>query len=524
MANIHLIFPLLFISCFIFPSTTNGYSNAIIKAWCTQTPHPQPCEYFLSQNPKITSPIVKKSDFLKVSLDLVLDRALRAQLNTYSLGPKCRNEREKNAWADCIELYENSINKIKSTVDPNTKCSATDAQTWLSTALTNLETCKAGFEELGVTDYVMPLMSNNNVSSLISNALALNHGYYTEPTKSSTSTQVDGFPTWVSPGDRKLLQSSSSSTASQANVVVATDGSGDFKTVKEAVDAAAKNKGSGRFVIYVKAGTYNENVEIGEKVKNVMLIGDGIGKTIITGSKSVGGGSTTFRSATVGASGDGFIAQGITIRNTAGPQKHQAVALRSGSDLSVFYQCSFEGYQDTLYVHSNRQFYKECDIYGTVDFIFGNAAVVLQNCNIFARDPPNKINTVTAQGRTDPNQNTGISIHNCRITGAGSSKSARTYLGRPWQKYSRTVVMKTFLDGLISSEGWLPWSGNFALNTLYYGEYLNTGPGSSTGNRVNWGGYRVITSSAEASKFTPANFIAGNSWIPATNVPFTSGL
>lgn len=300
MANIHLIFPLLFISCFIFPSTTNGYSNAIIKAWCTQTPHPQPCEYFLSQNPKITSPIVKKSDFLKVSLDLVLDRALRAQLNTYSLGPKCRNEREKNAWADCIELYENSINKIKSTVDPNTKCSATDAQTWLSTALTNLETCKAGFEELGVTDYVMPLMSNNNVSSLISNALALNHGYYTEPTKSSTSTQVDGFPTWVSPGDRKLLQSSSSSTASQANVVVATDGSGDFKTVKEAVDAAAKNKGSGRFVIYVKAGTYNENVEIGEKVKNVMLIGDGIGKTIITGSKSVGGGSTTFRSATVG--------------------------------------------------------------------------------------------------------------------------------------------------------------------------------------------------------------------------------
>lgn len=226
----------------------------------------------------------------------------------------------------------------------------------------------------------------------------------------------------------------------------------------------------------------------------------------------------------LGASGDGFIAQGITIRNTAGPQKHQAVALRSGSDLSVFYQCSFEGYQDTLYVHSNRQFYKECDIYGTVDFIFGNAAVVLQNCNIFARDPPNKINTVTAQGRTDPNQNTGISIHNCRITGAGSSKSARTYLGRPWQKYSRTVVMKTFLDGLISSEGWLPWSGNFALNTLYYGEYLNTGPGSSTGNRVNWGGYRVITSSAEASKFTPANFIAGNSWIPATNVPFTSGL
>lgn len=297
MANIHLIFPLLFVSCFFFPSTTNGYSKEAIKAWCFQTPHPQPCEYFLSKNPKFTSPITKKSDFLKVSLELALDRALRAQTNTYSLGSKCRNEREKNAWADCVELYEHTINKIKNTIDPHTKCTANDAQTWLSTALTNLETCRAGFQELGVTDYVMPLMSNN-VSSLISNTLALNHGYYNEPT-ATTASQVDGFPTWISPGDRKLLQSSSS-PASQANIVVAKDGSGNFKTVKEAVDAAGKRKGSDRFVIYVKAGIYSENVEIGTKVKNVMLIGDGIGKTIITGSKSVGGGSTTFKSATVG--------------------------------------------------------------------------------------------------------------------------------------------------------------------------------------------------------------------------------
>ncbi|KAI3428967.1 Pectinesterase [Psidium guajava] len=176
-----------------------------------------------------------------------------------------------------------------------------------------------------------------------------------------------------------------------------------------------------------------------------MFVGDGIGKTIITGSKSVGGGSTTFKSATVAVVGDGFVARDITFRNTAGAANHQAVALRSGSDLSVFYKCSFEGYQDTLYVHSERQFYRECDIYGTVDFIFGNAAV-------------------------------------------------------------------------------MEWSGNFALKTLYYGEYMNTGPGSSTKNRVKWGGYRVITSASEASKFTVGNFIAGSSWLPATSVPFTSGL
>ncbi|KAJ6338026.1 hypothetical protein OIU76_007658 [Salix suchowensis] len=121
--------------------------------------------------------------------------------------------------------------------------------------------------------------------------------------------------------------------------------------------------------------------------------------------------------------GDNFIARDMTFRNTAGANNHQAVALRSGSDFSVFYKCSFEGYQDTLYVHSQRQFYRECDIYGTVDFIFGNAAVVFQNCNIYARNPPNKTNTITAQGRTDPNQNTGISIHNCRVTAASDLKA-----------------------------------------------------------------------------------------------------
>ncbi|KAJ6729891.1 PECTINESTERASE [Salix viminalis] len=399
------------------------------------------------------------------------------------------------------------------------KCTNYDAQTWLSTALTNLETCRTGFAEFEMTDFILPLMSNN-VSKLISNTLAINKVPYSEP------SYKDGFPSWVRTGDRKLLQSSS--PASQANIVVAIDGSGNVKTIKEAVDAASKRSGTGRYVIYVKAGTYNENVEVGKKVKNVMFVGDGMGKTIVTGSKSVGGGTTTFKSATFAVVGDNFIARDMTFRNTAGANNHQAVALRSGSDFSVFYKCSFEGYQDTLYVHSQRQFYRECDIYGTVDFIFGNAAVVFQNCNIYARNPPSKTNTITAQGRTDPNQNTGISIHNCRVTAASDLKpvqsSVKTYLGRPWKEYSRTVFMKTFLDSLINPAGWMPWSGNFALNTLYYGEYMNTGSGSSTASRVNWKGYRVITSSSEASKFTVGSFISGSNWLPATSVPFTAGL
>ncbi|RDX72911.1 Pectinesterase 2, partial [Mucuna pruriens] len=513
MAQFGLLITLL-LAPFLFSSIASGYSFKDIQWWCKQTPYPQPCEYYLTNN-AFNKPIKSKSDFLKVSLQLALERAQKGEQNTHSLGPKCRNAHEKAAWADCLELYQYTIQRLNKTANPNTKCTQTDVQTWLSTAVTNLETCKNGFYDLGVPDYVLPLLSNN-VTKLLSNTLSLNKGpsQYKPP-----SYNKEGFPTWVKPGDRKLLQASS--PASKANVVVAKDGSGKYTTVSAAVNAAPS--GSGRYVIYVKAGIYNEQVEI--KAKNIMLVGDGIGKTIITGSKSVGGGTTTFRSATVAAVGDGFMAQDITFRNTAGAANHQAVALRSGSDLSVFYRCSFEGYQDTLYVHSDRQFYRECDIYGTVDFIFGNAAVVFQNCNIFARTPPQKTITVTAQGRTDPNQNTGIIIHNSKVTGASgfSSSSVNSYLGRPWQKYSRTVFMKTYLDSLINPAGWMEWNGNFALDTLYYAEYANTGPGSSTANRVTWKGYHVLTTASQASPFTVANFIAGNSWIPSS-VPFTSGL
>ncbi|GER31226.1 plant invertase/pectin methylesterase inhibitor [Striga asiatica] len=519
MATTFLTTLVLISSLFISTTISTSNSQATIKAWCNQTPHPQTCEYFFTNNPKYRVPIGKKSDFFRLSAELALDRCMHVQNNFYALGPKCRNQREKAAWADCIELYEHTIRKINRTVDP--MCSPADAQTWLSSALTNLETCRLGFQDFGITDnYIFPFTSNN-VTLLLSNTLAINKE---ASSKYEKPRYTEGFPDWVRPGERKLLQSSTP----RVDAVVAQDGSGNFRTVGEAVKAIGKRSGSGRYVIHVKQGTYRENVEIGTSLKNIMLLGDGIGKTIITGSRSVDGGSTTFKSATVAVVGDGFIARGITFRNTAGPQKHQAVALRSGSDLSVFYQCSFEGYQDTLYVHSNRQFYRDCDIYGTVDFIFGNAAVVFQNCNIYPRDPPNRTNTITAQGRTDPNQNTGISIHECRVAAAPDLRpklrSVRTYLGRPWKEYSRTVFMKTSLDGSIDPAGWMPWSGNFALNTLYYGEYANTGPGSSTSGRVKWKGYRVITSAAEAAQFAPGNFISAGSWLPATSVPFTSAL
>lgn len=219
-----------------------------------------------------------------------------------------------------------------------------------------------------------------------------------------------------------------------------------------------------------------------------------------------------------GVSGGGFIARDISIVNSAGPSGEQAVALRVSSDKAVIYRCALDGYQDTLYTLSDRQFYRETDIYGTVDFIFGNSAAVFQNCNLIAKKSGHP-NYVTAQGRSDPNQNTGISIQNCKISGGSN-----TYLGRPWKKCSRTVVMQSNLDGSIDRAGWSQWSGSSGLSTLYYGEYMNTGPGASTSGRVGWSGYHPSLSTEEASKFTVANFISGNQWLPSTGVPFDAGL
>lgn len=227
--------------------------------------------------------------------------------------------------------------------------------------------------------------------------------------------------------------------------------------------------------------------------------------------------------------GQGFIARDMTFENTAGPEKHQAVAYRSDSDLSVLYRCAIRGYQDTLYAHSMRQFYRECKITGTIDFIFGDGKAVFQNCEILARKGlPNQKNTITAQGRKDSTEETGFSIQFCNISAEAevlaSLGSTPTYLGRPWKLYSRTVIMQSYISSAIRPEGWLEWNGNFALDTLFYGEYMNYGPGAGLGARVKWPGYHVFNDTAQANKFTVAEFIIGNTWLPSTGVRYTAGL
>ncbi|XP_030548801.1 pectinesterase-like [Rhodamnia argentea] len=512
---------------------------------CQGTLYPDLCVSTLASFPDLASKSIP--EVISSIVNLTADQAQSVSSNCSSLERRLATKLgplERCALDDCLELLADTIDQLRKAIsDLSSKNGSTapaahfhDLQTLLSGAMTNQYTCLDGFAYSKQNVRGAIERSLVKISRHASNSLALlkklpgvkgrPSGSLAEEAFPEYSRMRDGFPAWLSPMDRRLLQASVSAT--NYNVTVAQDGTGNFTTVSAAV-AAAPNASTTRFVIYIKAGAYFENVEVDSKKPMIMFLGDGIGQTWIKGNRNVVDGWTTFRSATVAAVGSGFIAKGISFENYAGPSKHQAVAFRSGSDLSAFYNCSFVGYQDTLYVHSLRQFYRECDVYGTIDFIFGNAAVVFQNCNLYARKPnENQKNVFTAQGREDPNQNTGISILNCKVAAAADlipvQSSFQTYLGRPWQEYSRTVYMLSYIGDLVDPAGWLEWNGTFALSTLYYGEYKNQGPGSNTSARVTWPGYRVITNATEASQFTVESFIQGNDWLNGTGIPYYSGL
>ncbi|EOX95139.1 hypothetical protein QUC31_004880 [Theobroma cacao] len=439
----------------------------------------------------------------------------------------------------------NATSKILSPVE------AEDIQTLLSAILTNQQTCLDGIQSTASAwsirnGLAVPMTNDTKLYSVSlalftkgwvpkrkkkaawqpsSKQLAFKHGRLLLKMSSRTRSIYETV------SRRKLLQTTDADEVLVSNIVtVSQDGSGNFTTINDAISAAPNNtKGvNGYFLIYITAGVYQEYISIAKNKKYLMMVGDGINQTIITGNRSVVDGWTTFNSATFAVVAPNFVAVNITFQNTAGAIKHQAVAVRNGGDLSAFYSCSFEGFQDTLYTHSLRQFYRECDIYGTVDFIFGNAAVVFQNCNIYPRLPMSgQFNAITAQGRTDPNQNTGTSIHDCNIVAAddlaSSNTAFQTYLGRPWKEYSRTVYMQNYMGSLINPAGWKEWDGTFALSTLYYAEYDNRGPGSNTSSRVSWSGYHVINAT-DAANFTVSSFLLGDDWLPNSGVPYTASL
>ncbi|KAL0855271.1 hypothetical protein Bca101_060424 [Brassica carinata] len=519
-------------------STPELTPAASLKNVCSVTRFPDACISSISKIPSsnTTDPEV----LFRLSLKVVVDELASISDLPRKLAEETDDEGIKSALGVCGEMLDVAMDSVNDTVSAMevgdgknilNSGKIDDLKTWLTAATTYYETCFDTLAEISPnqSEHKTSAVSRNltsamrNSTEFTSNSLSIvakilsTVSDFRIPVHRRRLLSSNSFPSWVSPRVRRLLSAKSVTP----DVTVAADGSGDVWTVNEAV-AKIPRKSNTTFVIYVKAGTYVENVGMDKSMWNVMIYGDGKTKSIISGSKNFGvDGIKTYNTATLGVLGKGFIMKDIGIRNTAGPEKSQAVAFLSESDQSVYYQCSFDGYQDTLYTHAKRQFYRDCDVTGTVDFIFGNAAVVFQSCTIRPRQPlPKQYNTITAQGKKEENQHSGTVIQGCTIT-ANGNVTAATYLGRPWKKYSTTVFMQSEIGPLVGPAGWMRWdAGVDPPSTIMYGEYKNSGPGAGLTERVHWAGYKPNLSAAEAGRFTVDAFINEQDWLPATGVPY----
>ncbi|XP_020232240.1 probable pectinesterase/pectinesterase inhibitor 46 isoform X1 [Cajanus cajan] len=298
-------------------------------------------------------------------------------------------------------------------------------------------------------------------------------------------------------------------------VIVSKDGSGDYRTVGEAI-TEAPDLSEKPYTIHVRAGTYQEYILIPSHKTNIKLVGDGPHHTKIVGYQN---------GSTIDIRGEGFMAENMGFANWAGLNASGAVAVRNEGKKTIFFRCSIEGLQDTLWAVSGGQFYKDSDIYGTVDFIYGNAAAVFQDCTLYARYRPYV--TFTAQSREDPNDNTGFTFQRCNFTispqDSDRKSEVRATLGRPLRPYSRVAIFHSYIDSFVDPKGWEPMPHQPTDKATYI-EFLNLGPGSHTDGRVQWPGVTRLLHPAQALPFTASYLLDADSWIPSTGVPYDNTL
>ena len=299
----------------------------------------------------------------------------------------------------------------------------------------------------------------------------------------------------------------------QPDALVAADGSSHYTTVRAAIDAAPQltHAGAGRWTIFVKAGTYREIVYIQREKRFIALVGEDAEKTILTFDlyndypAPDGKPIATFRTPTVILDADDFTMENLTIANTAGPQKGQALAIRVDGDRAVFRRCRFLGYQDTLLVNRGRHYFEDCYIAGSTDFIFGGATAYFKGCTLHAR----LSGYLTAASTPDFAPHGYVFAH-CKIT--GESAEVKTYLGRPWRDYAQTVFLFTAMSAHVRPEGWDPWKKPYAEKVSRYAEFGSTGPGANPAARVKWA--KPITES-DALALTPQKVLGGaDGWDP----------
>ena len=276
--------------------------------------------------------------------------------------------------------------------------------------------------------------------------------------------------------------------------VVAKDGSGEYTTIQDAINAMRVFPLK-PITLYIKNGIYNEKVELPSSNTDVTFIGESVDKTIITFNDYSGRGKTnTFTSSTVRINGNDFRAENITFINSAGPVG-QAVALHLESDRAVFKNCRFLGNQDTLYLANEncRQYFVDCYVEGTTDFIFGPATVLFENCTIHS-----KSNSYITAANTPEGIAYGFVFINCKLT--SDSSANQVYLGRPWREYAKTIFISCDLGKHIVAQGWDNWSKPEAEKNSFYAEYKNKGAGSSMAKRALWS--HQLTDK-QAKEYTP---------------------
>lgn len=305
-----------------------------------------------------------------------------------------------------------------------------------------------------------------------------------------------------------------------SSFTVAKDGSGNFKTVQEAINAV-RDLSQQQVTIFIKNGIYHEKVVVPTWKTNITLKGESVDSTIITWNDYSGkpyknqvdaygkDKHSTYASYTMLVQGNDFSAQNLTIENAAGPVG-QAVALHIEADRVSIYNCKLLGHQDTLYLakEGGRNYFENCLITGTTDFIFGEATAVFQSCTI--KSLKNSFITAAA---TRPSQKYGFVFFDCRLI--GDTAATKVYLGRPWRPHAKTVFIITHMDDHIRAEGWDNWRNAENEKTVLYAEYNSTGPGANAVSRVKWS--KQLTRK-EMKDYTLEKIFCGQSnWVPVTN-------
>jgi len=266
----------------------------------------------------------------------------------------------------------------------------------------------------------------------------------------------------------------------ERHIVVAADGSGEFTTVQEAVNSIRAYMSDTTYM-FIKNGIYREKVIIPSWVTNLTMTGESVENTVITWNDHAKiNNMGTFRTYTIWVQGVGFTAENITFENNA-EQLGQAVAVHVDGDRAIFRNCRLLGNQDTLLTanQESRQYYEDCYIEGTTDFIFGPATAWFERCHIHSK----KNSYITAASTVEGHEY-GYVFNRCRLTAADTI--TKVYLGRPWRPFAATLFMRCELGSHILPAGWHNWDNPQNEQTARYAEYRNTGPGASPVTRVAW--------------------------------------